>query len=139
MNTFYVIVLGLILAIVLSGFSLVFKRLYIIENILGKIVETFGTATESLEGMNKNITLSTDIMNKVITLLKNLDDHSCTTIKLINNLYNELDVVSRDTQKYITAEHNNTRKEITKRTKISSKIKSQSKTKKNTDNKQKYE
>ena len=55
MNTFYVIVLGLILGIILSGFSLVFKKIYIIENILGKIVETFGTATESLKGMNKNI------------------------------------------------------------------------------------
>ena len=135
MNTFYVIVLGLILAIILSGFSLVFKKIYIIENILGKIVETLGTATESLEGMNKNIILSTDIINRVITILKVLDDRSHTAIKLIDKLYTELDVVSRDTQKYITAEHNNTRNEIKKQAKISSKINSKTKTNKSINHK----
>ena len=139
------ILLGLILGVVITSFIILNNKLFKITNILStitsilnneshnvtttlelfkKLIERF---SEKVSKDNEHWRINEDYYNNIITLLKSrFKDVDNAT----DNIYNRINTFDVDTQHLIVAEHRSTRNEIKKQAKISSKIKSQSKTSK---------
>lgn len=107
-----------------------FNTKFIIDALkrIDKFVDSNHTNIEHLLGrFNKRILIYEEYYNNLITLLKSrfkdLDDAT-------DNIYDKINLLDTDITKLIIDEHEATRKEVAKRAKFSSKIKSKSKTSK---------
>ena len=145
MNTFYVIVLGLILGIVITSFIILNNKLFNIIQILGKLTDAELNLnisfTDNLTLFNKLVdrfnekvlkdnehwAINEDHYNNIITLLKSrfkdVDDS-------VDSIYNRLNSMDNDTTILIIGKSNEICNEIKKQAKISSKINSKTKTSK---------
>lgn len=141
------ILLGLILGVVITSFIILNNKLFKITNILSTITSILNNESVSvtttvelfkklLEQFSERVLVNNEHYNNVITLLKSrFKDVDYAT----DSIYNRLNTIDSDNQNLIIAEHRCTRNEIKKLTKISSKKKSQSKTNKSINYKQKCE
>ena len=133
------IFLGLILGIVITSFGILNNKIINLYKLLNKITDieltTNSNITETLqlfkillEKFNKQILVDNEHFEIIKSLIndkfKDLNDAA-------SSIYSRLNVLDTDTQNHIIAEHKQTRNEIKKKAKISSKIKSQSKTNNN--------
>ena len=150
MNIFYVIVLGLILSIVITSFIILNNKINRTEFNTKFIIDALKRINQFIEGNNiviNNIrdkfntkvlkdnehwVINEDHYNNIITLLKSrfkdLDNDT-------DSIYDKLNTINTDTQNLIIAENRQTRNEIKKKTKISSKINSKTKTNKSINHK----
>ena len=150
MNTFYVIVLGLILSIVITSFIILNNKINRTEFNTKFIIDALKRINQFVEGNNiviNNIidkfntkvlkdnehwVINEDHYNNIITLLKSrFKDLDNAT----DSIYDRLNTIDSDTQNLIIAENRQTRNEIKKKTKISSKINSNPKTNKSINHK----
>lgn len=134
------IFLGLILAIVVTGFIILndkinrieFNTKFIIDALknIDNYVDSNHTNIEHLlNRFNKRVLINEEYYNNIITLLKSrLKDIEDAA----SSIYSRLNVLDTDTQNHIIVEHRCTRNEIKKQAKISSKINSETKTNKST-------
>ena len=134
MNTFYVIVLGLILGIVITSFIILNNKIINLYELLNKltdielttnknITETLKLFSNLVDRFNKRILVD----NEYFEIIKDLIEKN--KIEIYNNqqiLYN----LPVRLETFIAEENNTICNEIKKQAKISSKIKSQSKTSK---------
>lgn len=141
------ILLELILGIVLSSYVILNKKITQIksntEYILTKLrsIDSVNSNNSKniehlLDRFNKRILVNEEYFNIMKDLLnsrfKDLDNAT-------DSIYDRINTIDSDTQTLIVAEHRITRSEIKKLAKISSKKKSQSKTNKSINHKQKCE
>lgn len=130
------ILLGLILGILLSSYIIINKKVTQIQSnteyILTKLRGIDGVNSNNnkliqhlLDKFDERVTVDNEHYDNIITLLK-------SRFKDIDNatdsIYDRINTIDVDTQHLIVGEHRITRNEIKKLAKISSKIKSQSKT-----------
>lgn len=132
------ILLGLILGVVITSFIILNNKLFKITNILSTITSILNNESHNVtttcelfkklvERFTKQVEVDNGHYDNVITLLKSeLKDLHIT----IDDIYKRFNVIDKDIQSLIVAEHRTTRNEIKKLAKISSKKKSQSKTSK---------
>lgn len=147
MNTFYIIVLGLILSTIIGVFLILNSKINNLYKLLNQIVDIESTTNKNIteafrlfknlvDRFNKRILVDNEHYNNIITLLK-------SRFKDVDNatdtIYDRLNSMDNDTTILIIGKSNEICNEIKKQAKISSKINSKTKTKKNTDNKQKCE
>lgn len=129
------ILLGLILGVVITSFVILnnkinrteFNTKFIIDALkrIDKSTEaTYLTVNNIQDRFNNKVLKNSERYNNIITLLKELSNATDT-------IYNRFNSTDNDIQNLIIGEHRLTRKEITKQAKISSKIKSKSKTNNN--------
>ena len=150
MNTFYVIVLGLILGIVMTSFIILNNKLFNIIQILGKLTDAelnlnisftdnLTLFNKLVDRFNKKIlkdkehwVINEDYYNNIITLLKSrFKDLDNAT----DNIYDKLNSIDNDTTILIIGKSNEICNEIKKQAKISSKINSKTKTNKSINHK----
>ena len=129
------ILLGLILGVVIMSFIILNNKLFKITNILSTITSILNNESTSVtttlelfkklvERFSKQVLVDNEHYDNIITLLKSrFKDVDNAT----DNIYDKVNLFDTDITKLIIDEHEATRKEIAKRTKISSKIKSKSK------------
>lgn len=150
MNTFYVIVLGLILGIVITSFIILnnkinrtkFNTKFIIDALkrINQFVEGNNIVINNIRDKfntkvlkdNEHWVINEDHYNNIITLLKSrFKDLDNAT----DSIYDKLNSIDNDTTILIIGKSNEICNEIKKQAKISSKIKSQSKTNKSINHK----
>ena len=139
MNTFYVIVLGLILGIVITSFIILNSKINNLYKLLNKITDieltTNKNITETLQlfsnlvdRFNKRILVD----NEHFEIIKDLIEKN--KIEIYNNQQILYDLPVR-VETFIAEENNTILNEIKKKTKISSKINSKTKTNKSINHK----
>lgn len=143
MNIFYVIVLGLILGTITGVFLILNSKINNLYKLLSKltdielttnknITETLQLFSNLVDRFNKRILVDNEhfeILNSLINDKFRVLDYNYDCIK------ERLDIHNTDTQNLIITENRQTRNEIKKKTKISSKINSKTKTNKSINHK----
>lgn len=134
------VILGAILGTILGVFLILNSKVTQLQNAYLKLIDTLSVQSDNINSITKILDKLLDKFNKRILV----DIEHFEIIKdLIINKYQDLsndnaylkeriNTLDSDIQNLIIAEHRCTRNEIKKKAKISSKIKSQSKTDNNT-------
>lgn len=147
MNTLIMIILGAILGAVIGVFL-------ILNNKINNLLKYYSTNLDISNKESDNIEYITRILDKLLDRFNKRILVDNEHFEIINSSINDkfralnynddcikerLNTIDSDTQNLIIAEHRCTRNEIKKKAKISSKIKSNSKTNKSINHKQKCE
>lgn len=128
------IFLGLILGIVIISFIIINNKINIIQDYLGTIIRKLNSIGSVIDSINISNCNLLDRFNDFV--LRYNESKNLLETKVNNNTeyfdkkLNDITNLIYEVNEHISVQHNNTRYEINKKAKISSKKKSQSKTNK---------
>lgn len=128
------IFLGLILGIIITSFIILNNKINIVQNYLGTIIRKLNSSNSVVDNIYNNNSNLLDRFNNFV--LRYNESKNLLETKVNNNTeyfdkkLNDITNLIYEVNEHISVQHNNTRYEINKKAKISSKKKSQSKTNK---------